>query len=58
VKNECETSEKHRIEAKDEGAAARAWGLPGLLFARRGAAEFELCLQFGNLFAKRGDLVL
>jgi len=33
-------------------------GLPLLLFARRGSAEFDLCLQFRNLFAKRCQLVL
>ena len=33
-------------------------GLPLLLFARRGTAEFELCLQFRNLFAKRCQFVL
>jgi hypothetical protein len=33
-------------------------GLHLLLFVRRGTAEFELCLQFRNLFAKRCYLVL
>jgi hypothetical protein len=33
-------------------------GLSLLLFARRGTAEFDLCLQFRNLFAKRCHLVL
>ena len=36
----------------------RGMGLTLWLFARRGTAEFELCLQFRNLFAKRCHLVL
>ena len=40
------------------GCGGAGMGLPLLLFARRGTAEFELCLQFRNLFAKRSQLVL
>src|SRR5271165_1727464 len=36
----------------------RGHGLPLLLFVRRGSAEFELCVQFRNLFAKRCHLLL